>query len=92
MNIIDQLNEKLNDYPNMVYKFEVIDSPEGIIVTIANRTPASTPLQYKNKISAYKLIISDCAPVSAEMIATYYAQNKKYERPQRVYVFAIQEK
>ena len=92
MNIIDQLNENLQDYPNTIYKFEVIDSPQGIIVTITNREPPPTPSQYKNQKSYYEWIISDCAPVSAKMIAKYYAQNKKYERPQYVYVFAVQEK
>jgi len=92
MNIIDQLQENLQDYPHTIYKFEVIDTLEGIIVIITNREPPPTPSQYENQKSYYQWIISVCAPVNAEMIATYYAQNKKYERPQFVYVFAVQEK
>ena len=95
MNIINQLKEKLNeklqDYPHAIYKFEVIDSPEGIIVTFTERISPSTPSQYENDIYYYQSIISVCAPVSAKMIATY-SQGVLYERPQYVYVFAVQEK
>jgi len=89
--IIDQLNENLKDYPYSMSEFEVIDSPKGIIVTVTNREPPPTPSQYENQISHYEWIISVCAPVSAEMIAKYYAQNKKYGRTQYVYVFSIEE-
>jgi len=85
--IIDQLNENLTVYPHMINEFEVIDSPEGVIVTLNSITP---PRPNGIITFVYQSIISDCAPVSAEMIASY-SQGVLCGRAQYFYVFAVQE-
>jgi len=84
------LQENLQEYPHTINEFEVIGTPEGIIVTFTEGISPPTPSQYRSDIYYYKSIISHCAPVSAEMIATY--SQGSYRRPQYVYVFAVQEK